>query len=182
MMRPMRFLALCCALLVAGCSGGGREVNPARLLGRPMTVPADLWERTGVEPDGMKILVYYDRSGCTSCRLKQLRNWQDRIDELERLKRKLPMKADFVFVLRAAADDRQFTERIGEYGFTGRVYFDAEGEFERRNVLPEDPVYHCFLLNRNDQVLLVGAPIFSPTLWERYRDKLVAAFAPSEEP
>lgn len=45
MMRPMRFLALCCALLAVGCSGGGREVNPARLLGRPMTVPADLWER-----------------------------------------------------------------------------------------------------------------------------------------
>ncbi|MEG1622122.1 MAG: hypothetical protein RR330_01985 [Alistipes sp.] len=169
-MKIGHYAWMLCAGLLLSCSHPQTESNPAKLLGKPMVLPEDIWEVTHVAPSGLKILVYYNQEGCTSCRLKQLPNWKDLVIEVEHIKQKKSLAVDFVFVFQASPDNPVFAKKIREYGFDYPVYYDAEGFFEKNNILPENTMYHCFLLSEHNQILLIGAPIFSPKLWDHYKN------------
>jgi hypothetical protein len=177
----LRLVVLAALLPVfTGCTGNRTVKNPAKLLGRTMTLPLDVWqESTGgrgsktLAPQAeFRILAYFDKQGCTECRLNELANWQDLINETERLRQETPVSVDFLFVFQAAPDNPAISAKIKEVGFTAPIFFDPAGEFARRNVLPENTLYHAFLLDRDNRIVLVGAPIFSPKLWARYKAKL----------
>lgn len=172
-LKGLGFVALLCVCLIIGCSKPNVESNPAKLLGRTLKLPSDIWNVTHIPSSGMKIVVYYNKIGCTSCRLKQLANWQELINEINQMKRKTDVDVDFIFIFRSSADDPAFSEKVQEYNFRSAVYYDEKGLFEKQNTLPEDMMYHSFLINKNNQILLIGAPIFSPKLWERYKKKIV---------
>ncbi|MDE5636909.1 MAG: hypothetical protein K2I43_02655 [Alistipes sp.] len=175
-------LLLCAA--IGGCGHGVRESNPARLLGRPMQLPrGDLhWQvqsrDTSLQmPRGMKIVVYYDAGGCTSCRMKQLESWKTIIREVERLRNVESLDVEMLFILRAKPHDRIFERALVEHDFRHPVLCDGRGDFERENVLARDELYNVFLLTESDRTVMVGSPIFSPELWERYKDR-IRLFAP----
>ena len=47
------------------------------------------------------------------------------------------------------------------------VFYDPDGAFERANPqLPANPLFHTFLLDRDNRVVLVGSPIGNPKMWE----------------
>lgn len=161
------------------CSDIRTETNPAKLLGRTLTLPkGGHWTIMGRDTalsirSIPKIVVYYNAEGCRSCRMKQLSNWKELLNDFEKLKKKDSLNVEFIFIVRAAADDKLLVGSIREREFDIPVLCDQAGEFERCNVLPEDILYHAFLLNEHNRILLIGAPIFSPGLWSRYIAKIV---------
>jgi hypothetical protein len=162
--------------LFVGCVGNRTTKHPAKLIGRTLTLPTDAWQEQTIGRDTTRadytILVYFDGQGCTDCRLKQLANWQDLINETERMKREVPVSVDFLFLFQAAPANPEISDKIKEVGLTARVVYDERGEFARRNVLPEDISYHAFLLDRDNKIVLIGAPILSHKLWARYKAKI----------
>ena len=53
------------------------------------------------------------------------------------------------------------------------VFYDPDGAFERANPqLPENPVFHTVLLDRDNRVVLVGSPIGNPKMWELYKSTI----------
>lgn len=40
------------------------------------------------------------------------------------------------------------------------------------NTLPNNELYHTFLLNKNNQILAIGTPLYSTTLWAKYKDTI----------
>lgn len=176
-------LTYCIALLlcfaVCGCGAGAKESNPAKLLGRPMRLPTEdvHWQVLDRDtmlgmPRGMKIVVYYDDAGCTSCRMKQLESWKTVIRKVERLRTEESLDVELLFILRAKPHDRTFERALVEHDFRHPVLCDGRGEFERTNVLARDELYNVFLLTESDRTVLVGSPIFSTELWERYEDRI----------
>jgi hypothetical protein len=165
--------------LLVGCAGNRTTKDPAKLIGRTLTLPEGARQEQAGDQDATRaeftILAYFDQQGCTDCRLKQLANWQDLINETERLKREAHVSVDFLFIFQAAPDNPEILAKINEVGLTAPVVFDEAGEFARRNVLPDNISYHAFLLNRDDRIVLIGAPILSPKLWERYKAKITNA-------
>ena len=69
-------------------------------------------------------------------------------------------------------------QTIADYRLQFPVLLDTAGIFERSNPqLPENPVFHTFLLDRDNRVVLVGSPLGNPKMWELYKstiDRLVA--------
>ena len=43
-----------------------------------------------------------------------------------------------------------------------------ERAFEKHNILPEKSIYDCFLIDSKDRISLIGNPLFSEVLWNKY--------------
>lgn len=62
-----------------------------------------------------------------------------------------------------------------EYRFP--IFFDPDGIFETTNRLPANPLLRIFLLNQDNQVIFIGAPIQNEkswTLFEKTMQRLIA--------
>ena len=49
--------------------------------------------------------------------------------------------------------------------FNHPIYIDSLGVFEKDNPhIPADDLYHIIMLNKNNDVILVGYPLFNPKI------------------
>lgn len=172
-----RSLSICAAVLsmlsvLCACRGGiATESNPARLLGQVLDLPDTdtrhiLGQDTTVKSADTKLVIYFETDGCTSCSLKQLNGWKYMLPQIE------GGEVDCIFIINAGNRKARILASIEEYDFRYPVVWDDNGYFERHNTLPDNSLYHTFLLNRDNRVMLIGNPLYSPRLWERYKKKI----------
>jgi len=116
-----------------------------------------------------KIVVYYDSIGCTPCELRLLPHWQYMIAEMKAHRSYL----DFIFIFNSPNKD-EISTVFENYGFELSFYCDTNGDFKKRNRLPNNRFYHTFLLDKNNKVILIGSPIDNSKLWDLYKKKIIA--------
>lgn len=61
---------------------------------------------------------------------------------------------------------------LNETGFRHTIYLDSKGEFERINKLPQDHIFHTFLLDGDNKIRLIGSPLYNTTFWNRYKTRI----------
>jgi hypothetical protein len=49
------------------------------------------------------------------------------------------------------------------------VYIDENDELNKLNHFPNNPMFQCFLLDKNNKVLAIGNPANNPKVWELYK-------------
>jgi hypothetical protein len=49
------------------------------------------------------------------------------------------------------------------------VFIDANNALEQMNNFPKLPQYQCFLLDKDNKVLMIGNPVSNPRIWELYK-------------
>ncbi|MCM1111006.1 MAG: DUF1573 domain-containing protein [Clostridium sp.] len=109
------------------------------------------------------IVVYLDSAGCTPCRMK-LPAWDEVIDEMNS---KDGVDVRFLMVINAEINtDSEFILKRDK--FKHPVSYDPEGTFIQKNDLPEEDVYHTFLLDHNGEIVLIGNPVFNPKVRELF--------------
>jgi hypothetical protein len=107
-----------------------------------------------------KILLYVDSTGCTSCKMK-LSVWKTYIE-------KLYLQVDFLFYLKHKTKEELLS--LLEYEkFTYPVFIDDNDELNKLNHFPNNPMFQCFLLDKNNKVLAIGNPANNPKIWELYK-------------
>jgi hypothetical protein len=122
--------------------------------------------------DRPKIVAYYNANGCTPCRMNDLYSWNDILKETS--DEDSLINADFVFIFKSDPQNEEFRQNLISKEFHYPVLCDDEGEFEENNVLPKNELYHVFLLDRDDKIILAGSPIYNPKLWELYKNKIAS--------
>ncbi|MCM1516999.1 MAG: hypothetical protein NC080_11440 [Paraprevotella sp.] len=112
-----------------------------------------------VMADRYRLVVYYDSTECSSCRLKTLYEWDSLIDSVS----SSGHKVDFYFVFNVPTQRvEEVKAAIVAYASNLSVYLDTTGVFERMNPnLPRLSQMRTFLLNRKDTVVLVGNPVYN---------------------
>ncbi len=112
-----------------------------------------------VMADRYRLVVYYDSTECSSCRLKTLYEWDSLIDSVS----SSGHKVDFYFVFNVPTQRvEEVKAAIVTYASNLSVYLDTTGVFERMNPnLPRLSQMRTFLLNRKDTVVLVGNPVYN---------------------
>ena len=114
-----------------------------------------------------KILLYVDSAGCSSCRLKQLVEWKHIIADADSL---YAGEVDFLFFFQPKKRDEQELQSIlRNNGFSPPVFIDTNNEIDKLNTFPSQPDYQCFLLDRENNVLLVGNPSYSTSIWQLFK-------------
>jgi hypothetical protein len=107
-----------------------------------------------------KILFYADSTGCTECKLS-LHMWKSYIEELS-------SKVAFLFYFQVKSKKKfLFLLKIKQFNYP--VYIDSNNELDKLNKLPDNPLYQCFLLDKDNKVISIGNPANNPKVWKLYK-------------
>ena len=114
-----------------------------------------------------KILLYVDSAGCSSCRLK-LMEWKQLMEEADSL---FHGKVGFLLYFQP--------KNVKEMGylflrdqFDYPVFMDTKGAINSMNKFPQAMQYQCFLLDRDNKVMMVGNPVSNMRIWELYKAQI----------
>jgi hypothetical protein len=123
-----------------------------------------------------RILVYIDSIGCSSCKFK-LSVWQDLMRDSSFL---ISDNVDFLFYFQPQnKEDIIFLLKVERFKYP--IYLDTENEINRLNNFPGKIEYQCFLLDKDNRVLLVGNPTLNPKIWELYKEVITGKKAAPQE-
>ena len=116
--------------------------------------------------DNYKILLYVDSLGCTSCRLK-LPEWKNIISESDSVFSNPP---EFVFFFQPKQrGERELQQILKSNGFRHTVFIDKENKIDKLNNFPSKSEYQCFLLDKDNKVLIVGDPSLNKGIWNLFK-------------
>lgn len=114
----------------------------------------------------LKLVIYTDSVGCTSCAINQINLWNSFIDYAERFNNQLR----FYFIFSPVRKDLNSIKlAIANSLFDYPVVLDTLKEFEKLNPhLPKNRSFHTFLLDENNKVILVGNPMHNKRIEEMF--------------
>jgi hypothetical protein len=139
------------------------EGIPCFSMGKDMTC-VDLYS------DNCKIMLYVDSLGCTSCRLK-LSEWKKIMTEADTV---FTQKPEFIFFFQPKKkDEKELAFIFRRNGFRHPVFVDKENEIGNLNRFPSNPEYQCFLLDKNNRVIIVGNPTINPGIWTLFKKIII---------
>lgn len=94
--------------------------------------------------------------------------WRGLIDESKQL-----FKDKLKFVFYANTDKKEELRNLADMNYIdGVVYLDPDNITFKRNRLPKDTKYSCFLLDSENKVIAVGNPSVNSSIWELYKNKI----------
>lgn len=108
-----------------------------------------------------KIVLYLDSMNCTSCAFNEMRKWNMYSKELERLKTDIVIICNYSDV-KAVLDVKEAVH----VGFP--IFFDVDGRFKSTNHIPQDSMFHIFVVGFTNEVIWVGLPIYSNKSWKDF--------------
>lgn len=123
-----------------------------------------------------KILLYTDSTGCTGCKL-QLYKWNAMIEEAEAM---MPGKVSFHFYFQPK-DEKELNFLLRRDHFKQPVYMDRGNKLYEANKLPGNMSYQCFLLDKDNRVVLIGNPALNPKIWDLYKQTVMEEESSGQE-
>lgn len=114
-----------------------------------------------------RVLLYTDSVGCISCKL-QLVEWQRIMEEADSL---FPGQVDFLFYFQPKRE-KELLYELRQDKFDYPVFIDKENKINRLNHFPSKMEYQCYLLDKDNKVLIVGNPTLNSRVWELYKKKI----------
>lgn len=172
-------------LILGSCKDKSEEVQEKVLLMKsvPIRLPFDemsCWINDSIqvnrpwEQTPIKLVVYIDSIICTECTMNSLYQWYD----YSLIEKKYRDLFQLCFVIKSNQKDEQ--SLISTFRYTGLnhpIYIDKKNAFMKANPnIPMEDMYHTFLLNQNDSVVLVGDPLKNTqikNLFEKSLEQLI---------
>ena len=160
------------------CTESKRRGNIAKIIkewtGKEIRFPQELYCTSmgrdtacvDLYSDSYKILLYVDSTGCTSCRLK-LQEWKKIINESDTVFSNPP---EFIFFIHPKQKDEKDLQNIFKSNvFHYTVFIDKENEIDKLNKLPSRPEFQCFLLDKDNKIIMVGDPSTNKGIWDLFK-------------
>jgi hypothetical protein len=115
----------------------------------------------------MKLVVYTDSNSCSECTLKRLYLWNDFI----KLEPKYNGKYSVIFIFQGSSKIKTSTLtplfHLSELDHP--MYIDSTDALMKMNPhIPANSNFHVFLLDKNDNVVLIGNPQFDSTIEDKF--------------
>jgi hypothetical protein len=115
-----------------------------------------------------KILMYVDSAGCSDCRLK-LSEWKQLMEEADSL---FQGKIGFLLFFQPKST-REMTLLFARDRFDYPVFMDINATINRLNSFPEEIEFQCFLLTKDNKVVMIGNPVLNMNIWKLYKSQIV---------
>lgn len=114
-----------------------------------------------------KIVLYVDSVGCTSCIL-QLHKWKSLIEEVDSISNgTVPVLFFF-----HPKDTREISYLLKRDDITIPVCIDKEDRFNTMNNFPNNQSFQCFLLDKDNKVILIGNPVHNTRIKDMYLSEI----------
>lgn len=116
----------------------------------------------------LKLIAYTDSTGCLSCRINKMNMWIPFLKYAEMYDGRLK----FYFIYHPTLDIRILRDAMMLNPIDYPVIIDEKGSFEKLNPhLPKDEIFHTFLLDENNNVILVGNPLYNKEIEKLFYKK-----------
>lgn len=114
----------------------------------------------------LKLVIFTDSTACTPCAMKQMYHWDPFIEKAYKSNHMLQL----MFVISPKKNEIDMLNKslkIAIYDYP--IYIDTLSVFERMNPhLPKNKALHTFLLDENNNVILVGNPLHNKRIEEMF--------------
>ena len=167
---PILYVLLC--MLVYACEKGRTEEALRRLQKNKISIPYERLVRVAsndhkksADDKDFKLVVFIDSTECTSCAIKNMFYWESFLDSVKNKKIRSSFDIVFIFSPPKADNERIVYQMRYNDCLRDKVFVDTIGAFTTDNPhIPQEQMYHTFLLNKNDSVVLVGNPKTYPQI------------------
>lgn len=175
------FIILCCVILSPLSCGNSHDKNNsyietiANLTGKRIVFPESLHPistlnthnntASNIIARNYKIIAYYGKGGCTSCRIK-LKKWAQYIESL------YPDNDTIVtrLIIIIPTEEERKIKYLAKYdNFNYEIMVDTDEKFRNINNISSNPYLNSYLLNNNDEIIAVGNPINNKKIGNLYR-------------
>jgi hypothetical protein len=157
-------IAIVTVFFIIGCRGAyKKDANLELLMSSPIHLPLSEMEKfnnnsleDNQEATLYKLIHFVDTQSCSICELKALYQWDDLL-----IKNNMGKLVQLCYIIEAGNHNREdLINAINETYYQGDVYLDSLGVFLKHNTnIPSNRLYHTFLLDKNNNVVLVGNPL-----------------------
>ena len=121
--------------------------------------------------------MYVDSAGCSSCRL-DLSLWQQLVEEADSL---FHGRVGFLLYFQPKSE-REMASLFAGNRFTYPVFMDLNGSINRLNRFRPEMQYQCFLLDKDNKVVMMGNPALNIRIWELYKKQIKNPKSPEKSP
>lgn len=110
-----------------------------------------------VKDSKLKMVLWADSTECSQCNIRHLDLWKGYVN----IEREMPDEIVFYFIFEIAPEKMgEMISLIQTTRLNHTIYVDTAQIFRRNNPnIPTDVLYHTFLLDSDNKVMLVGNPI-----------------------
>lgn len=174
----MRYILITLSILTICLSCNTVRRDYERLMGSQVVFPETLQrvEKQDTSPfvtnkDNAHMVIYYDSTQCNTCAVSKLGDWDSIIDDAKSIYEDI----DFVFIMSPTKSDQKKVIRDIVINYSDyNVAFDDCGAFSQSNPqIPLDNRFHAMLLDKNNNVVLIGNPLYSNSIWELMKEALM---------
>lgn len=171
------FKLLLCMTIVVACNSDYKKITEIlkEMKAETISFPNDLSEYqidefisvTDNDTSKYKMVVYFSPLFCTSCNLDKLIEW-------DKIKRDIN-NCSYIYILsyNSKQDERDIKIILNNIMFTQKVYLDYGNNFIKLNPhIKANPIFHTFLLNDKNEIVIVGDPTSSKLIYKLYKDFL----------
>ena len=166
---------LCSVLLYMGCKSPEEKIDEiiTQMKSKPVSIPYSQmscwindtiqksrpWEKTAQ----LKLVVFTDSSSCSECTLKRMYLWKDFVELEQKYKNQFYIM--FIFQTNKAIKVPKMAKSFYLTELNHPIYVDSKDVFKKLNShLPDGEKFNVYLLDENNNVILVGSPLFNTML------------------
>jgi len=168
----------CVLILIISCCSSCKETDRNRIArlvkhweGKEILFPEDMvFTRYGIDTlnykmkdSDFKLVAYIDSVGCISCKLN-LQKWMGFVHEIDSLS---SGTIEYLFIFHPN-DKSELKYLLKRDKFDIPVFMDNYDKFNKLNKLPDDDLFHVFLLDKHNRISVIGNPIYNIKLKELY--------------
>lgn len=115
----------------------------------------------------LKLIVYTDSTSCNSCYIRKLENWNYLLEYAQGFNGKLK----FYFIIAPKIDELNSVKiALRSVKFNYPVILDSEDNFKKSNPnIPNNKILHTFLLDKDNNVIMVGNPVNNSEVNELFK-------------
>ena len=180
LMKPYFILRICCAMFIVSLICSCNKSYSIRKKIKTMQthiVNIDLndnltvsdkctYKCSDVLNSRYKYIVYYDSLTCKPCHLDELEQWTELLSDFDVKE----ISCLFVLSIQKGRID-SYKEYYDELQVKYPVFFDVNNSFLKHNPhIPEESMFHTFLLDGNNNVILVGNPLYNEDIKKLFLD------------
>lgn len=109
-------------------------------------------------------IVFTDSNQCSDCTLAKMRDWNTLL-ELETLSKG---KVQFIYIIEPRRkEEHSVIQSAKRIDLNHSLYIDINHCFKQANrFIPNEAMYHTFLLDENNRIILVGNPLQNKKIGE----------------
>ena len=172
----MKHLSILFALLfICSCANKKLVKEIGQFKGQQITLSSD-WDAVWKSRDTVlttfldapiKLVVWYDSLGCLSCAAGRMDEWNDIVSDADSIASWF--RIIFLFTPKKDGLQKAFiASRSDKLNYP--IFIDLHATFLKLNPqFPKNRLLHSFLLDKNNEVVMVGNPLYNPGLWELYK-------------